>query len=113
MLLSLIGLIFGQIGWLIGTALGTVLNLINSILVYKGTEVSLKESKTGFFLLSYFVRMFLFFVFFAVLVVLQYKLEIDAFKNSFWGMAIAFFPSIMVTVLVQLKYKGGENNGQI
>lgn len=109
---SAIGFAFNQPGWMIGVAIGGLASLVSIYLTFVSSNKTLKESKAGFYLLAYFTRMILFVGLFAMLVVFQYVLEIPVFKNSAWGMFIAFFPSVLVTVIVQLMYKGG-NDGQV
>ena len=56
-LLALIPLFaFGQPGWLIGVAIGSVIEIINLFLLFKGSEVSLKKLKVTMYMLFYFLR---------------------------------------------------------
>ena len=55
-LLALIPLfVFGQPGWLIGVAIGSVIEIINLFLLFKGSEVSLKTLKVTIYMLFYFL----------------------------------------------------------
>lgn len=110
-LLAIIGLVFtilGKPGWLIGFAVGGAVDFIYLWLMNIGSSLSLKESKAGLFLLTYFLRMAVFVGLFALLVVLQYLLHINVFNNSCWGMLIAFVPVTFITIAVQLIYKEKE-----
>ena len=110
--ISSIGFVFNQPGWMIGIAIGGVVSLVSIFLTEVASVSTLRDSKSGIYLLSYFCRMILFVGCFAMLVIFQYRLELPVFKNSPWGMVIGFFPSVFITVVVQLKYKGG-NDGQV
>ena len=114
-LLAIVGLVFailGQPGWLIGIGVGAVVDFVYLWLMSVGSTLALKESKTGLFLVTYFLRMVVFIGFFALLVVLQYVLHIEVFKNSCWGMLIAFVPVTFITIAVQLMFKQKDvNNG--
>ena len=110
-LLAIVGLVFailGEPGWLIGIAVGGAVDFIYLWLMNIGSSLSLKESKAGLFLLTYFLRMIAFVGLFALLVVLQYVLHINVFNNSCWGMLIAFVPVTFVTIAAQLIYKEKE-----
>ena len=106
--LSAIGLFFNQPGWIIGVSIGSLAELVSIYLSDIGSTAALKNSKTGLFLLSYFIRMILFVGLFAMLVIFQYKLGYVVFRNSYWGMAIGFFPSLLITVAMQLKFQKGN-----
>lgn len=106
--LSCIGFFFNQPGWTIGAVIGAVIEIVYLILVDKGSSLALKESKTSLSLMLYFVRMILLVGIFAVLVLLQYSLKVEAFYNSCWGMIIAFAPSTLITVVIQTKYAKGK-----
>ena len=110
-LLAIVGLVFailGEPGWLIGIAVGGAVDFIYLWLMNIGSSLSLKESKAGLFLLTYFLRMAVFVGLFALLVVLQYVLHINVFNNSCWGMLIAFVPVTFITIAAQLIYKEKE-----
>lgn len=109
---SAFGFIANQAGWMIGVSIGGIISLVNIFLTDSSSSLTLKESKPGLFILSYFLRMFLFVGFFAMLVIFDYRLHIPAFKNSFWGMLIGFFPTLIITIAVQFSYKGG-NGGEV
>lgn len=113
---SSIGFIFKQPGWMIGVAIGTLATLVNAILIDIGSTATLRDEKTGIYLLAYFLRMIIFVGLFAMLAFFDFKLKFGAFKNSCWGMFIGFIPSTFVTIIVQLKHESkptGDKNGQI
>ena len=114
-LLAIVGLVFaiiGKPGWLIGIGVGAVADFVYLWLMSVGSTLALKESKTGLFLVTYFLRMLVFIGLFALLVVLQYILHIEVFNNSCWGMLIAFVPVTFITIAVQLMFKQKDvNNG--
>lgn len=110
--ISAVGFIFNQPGWMIGIAFGGLVSLAYIFLTDVSSEATLKDSKPAVFLLAYFGKMILFVGFFAMLVIFDYKLHFAVFKNSFWGMLIGFFPTILITIAVQLKHKGG-NDGEV
>ena len=97
--------IFGQPGWLIGVAIGSAVDFIYIWLMHVGSNLALKESKAGLFLLTYFARIVAFVGLFALLVILQYVLHIETFNNSCWGMLVAFVPATFITIATQLMYK--------
>lgn len=110
-LLAIIGLVFailGKPGWLIGFAVGGAVDFIYLWLMNIGSTLALKESRTGLFLVTYFLRMIVFIGFFALLVVLQYILHVAVFNNSCWGMLITFVPVTFITIATQLIYKEKE-----
>ena len=77
-LLSIVGLVFailGKPGWLIGIGVGAVVDFVYLWLMSVGSTLALKESKTGLFLVTYFLRMAVFVGLFALLVILQYVLQ--------------------------------------
>lgn len=102
-LLSLIGVAFGQVGWLIGVAIGSIIEILNIILLYKGSEMMLKEGRTPLFLVFYFLRMFLFAGGIILCVVMQYVLHIEPFTYSFWGVLIGFTPMQIIVMVVMAK----------
>lgn len=104
-LCALIGIFFNRPGWLIGVGVGTVVELAYIYLVNVSSSLALKESKPGLYILSYFGRMILFIGAFATLVILQYRVKVEAFNCSAWGMLIAFFPSTFITIVTQTKFR--------
>ena len=70
-----------------------------------GSTLALKESKTGLFLLTYFLRVVVFVGLFALLVILWYKFKIETFKFACWTMLIAFAPATLITIAVQMMHK--------
>ena len=104
---SIAGVIFGQYGWMIGVAIGTLVELVNIVLLYKGSEMALKYFKASLFLLMYFSRMVLYIVGILVLVLLQYNFEIHVFDNSFWGFIIGVTPMQAVVIAVMIRTHKG------
>ena len=103
---SCVGLFFNLPGLLIGVLIGTAVEFVFIWLVSVAATLTLKHEKTGLFLLTYFARIILFVGLFALLVILDYRLKIHAFKYSCWAMLIAFAPSTFITISIQLMHKG-------
>ena len=104
-----IGLFFNRPGLIIGAAIGTAVEFFYLWLVSVGATLSLKEGKTGLFLLTYFARIIVFIGLFALLVILWYQLKIETFKFACWAMLIAFAPATLITIATQLMHKEGKN----
>lgn len=102
-LASIVGIVFGQPGWMIGIALGTVVELVNIYLLYKGSELALKHFKASLFIIVYFTRMTLYIAGILVLVLMQYQFNIEVFNNSFWGFLIGITPMQAVVIIVMAK----------
>ena len=102
-LASITGIVFGQPGWMIGIALGTVVELVNIYLLYKGSELALKHFKASLFIIVYFTRMTLYIAGILVLVLMQYQFNIEVFNNSFWGFLIGITPMQAVVIIVMAK----------
>ncbi len=109
--LSCIGLVFNQPGWLIGVSLGSLVEILSIVLLYKGSSEVLKEQKPGIFLLFYGLRMILFIGLIVGLVLLQYKANIEIFTNSFWGALIGYTPMQLIVIIVSIRNRGQANNG--
>ena len=105
---SSVGLFFKQPGWMIGVVIGTGVEFLFIWLVNFGATMTLKENKTGLFLLTYFLRVIAFIGPFALLVILQYVVIVEVFFNSCWGMLIAFAPGTFITIATQLMHKEGK-----
>lgn len=103
-----IGLFFSLPGLLIGAAIGTAVEIFYIWLVSLGATLTLRQEKTGLFLLTYFARIVVFVGLFALLVILDYKLHIQTFKLSCWAMLVAFTPAVLITIAVQLMRKEGK-----
>ena len=103
-----IGLFFSLPGLLIGAAIGTAVEFFYIWLVSIGATLTLRQEKTGLFLLTYFARIVVFVGLFALLVILDYRLHIRAFKLSCWAMLVAFTPAVLITIAVQLMRKEGK-----
>ena len=100
-----VGLFFNLPGLLIGVVIGTAVEFVFLWLVSVGATLTLKEEKTGLFLFTYFIRVALFVGLFALLVILDYRLHIAAFRFSCWAMLVAFAPSTFITIAIQLMRK--------
>lgn len=107
---SSIGLLFHRPGLIIGVTVGTAAEFFYIWLLYVGSALALKESKTGLFLLTYFARVIVFIGLFGLLVVLWYKFNIETFKFACWAMLIAFSPAVFITIATEMMHKG-RNNG--
>ena len=108
--LSCIGLIFGQPGWLIGASIGMVVSAINVVLLFKGSSFALKSYKASLFLLFYFARMLIYVGMTVLLAYLDISLKILAFKNSVFGLLIAFVPMVIIVVVVMTREKKNVMN---
>lgn len=106
-LASIAGAVFGQFGWMIGVVIGTIVEVVNLFLLYKSSELALKETKSSLFLLLYFVRMIFYVAGILVLVLLQYFWHISFFDNSFWGFIIGISPMQIVVIIVMARSKKG------
>ncbi len=102
--LSFIGFKFGQYGWTIGIATGTVLAILSTVMVFKGSDAAIRENKTGLYLLCYFLRMLLFIGIMVVFALLQYKIKNEIFNFSIWGALIGYTPMFILLIVGQ--YKG-------
>ena len=100
-----IGLFFNRPGLIIGAAIGTAVEFFYIWLVSVSSTLALKESKTGLFLLTYFLRVVVFVGLFALLVILWYKFKIETFKFACWAMLVAFAPATLITIAVQMMHK--------
>ena len=102
-LASIAGAVFSQFGWMVGVAIGTVVEIVNLFLLFKSSELALKETKSSLFLLLYFVRMLLYVAGILVLVLLQFFWHVSFFDNSFWGFIIGISPMQIVVIIVMAK----------
>lgn len=109
LLASSIGLFFNRPGLIIGVAIGTAVEFFYIWLVSVGSTLTLKEGKTGLFLLTYFARVIVFVGLFALLVILWYQFKIETFKFACWAMLIAFAPATFITIATQMMHKEGKN----
>ena len=101
--LSFIGFAKGEPGWAIGVSTGTIIAMVSTLLVFKGSEFAMKENKTALYLLFYFIRMVLFvgvMVFFALM---QFKVKNDRFDNAIWGSLIGYTPMFVILIIGQIK----------
>ena len=111
-LLALIPLFaFGQPGWLIGVAIGSVIEIINLFLLFKGSEVSLKKLKVTMYMLFYFLRMVLFLAGILITAIFSFGFTsllepVPEMANSIWGVVIAYAPmQVIVFVVMKLNHK--------
>lgn len=100
LLVSIVGFFFNQPGWFIGVLVGTLVELANVVLLYKGSENVLSQTKALTFLLYFSLRMLLVLASFILFAVLDFKLHIQAFRNAIWGELIGLGPMEIVVVLV-------------
>ena len=103
---SIVGLFFNQPGWIIGVVSGSCVELINIVLLYKGSSEILKNEKPALFLLFYALRMILFIGLILVLVLLQYKVKLEVLNWSFVGALIGYTPMQIVVIVVTLIHRG-------
>ena len=111
LLLIIVGVVLAILkkpGWMIGFAIGSLVDFFYIWIMNLGSTLALKESKAGLFLLTYFARIVVFIGLFALLVVLQYVLHVEVFNNSCWAMLIAFVPVTFITIATQLMHKNEE-----
>ena len=108
--LSTIGLFFNQPGWFIGVFVGTLVELVNVILLYKGSENVLNQTRTATFLLYFSLRMLIVLGTFILFAFLDFKAHIPAFHNAIWGELIGLGPmEIVVTLVASLSNKKASN----
>jgi len=100
-----LSLIWHNTGWIIGAAIGTVIEVINVALLYKGSGAALKNMKAWVFILFYFTRMFLFIVGVLICVLAQYIWKIHAFDYAFFGILVAYTPMQIIVCAVMNKEK--------
>lgn len=98
-LLSLIGVFFNQIGWLIGVVLATIAEIIFLLIQSKSTEILLKENKAGIYILFFILRMLVVVSFGVVIVLFEFKFPQAFLKNSIFGYLIGVFPISIITIL--------------
>ena len=93
-------------GWLIGIAMGSFIEIISIILLYKGSEIALSSFKAWHFLLFYFTRMTLFLAGMVVAALLQYGIAsfapVEVFKYALWGVLIGYAPMQIVVIAVMM-----------
>lgn len=96
--ISVVGIFFGQPGWMIGVAIGGVIQLINVVLHFKGAEFVLQQEKMGLFLVAFFARMFLIICALVLCIVLDRVAGIGAFKNAIFGVIIGLAPMEIILI---------------
>lgn len=99
-----------QPGWLIGVGIGSVIEIANIFLLYKGSEIAMKTLKSAIFLLLYFSRMALFLVGLLLVAMFQfgflaYVQPLWAFKNAIWGVLIGYTPMQIIVIIVMVRSK--------
>lgn len=108
MLISIVGVVFGQYGWLIGIACGTIASVISTFLMNKASEWALTGNAPFLFILCFFARMILLTGFLVLAALLQYVFKVEAFNYSIWGVIIGYTPMVLVTIIMQVV---GNKNG--
>lgn len=103
MALSCIGLIWGEVGWLVGAAIGTAVSALNVVLLFKGSSFALKTFKASLFLLFYFSRMLIYVGMTVLCAYLDFTLHVGAFHNSIFGLLIAYLPMVIIVCVVMSK----------
>lgn len=101
--LSCIGFVYGQYGWAIGIATGTVVALLSTVMVFKGSDAAIRDNRTAIYLLCYFLRMILFIGVLVLFAILQYKMKVEVFYFSIWGALIGYTPMFILLVVGQIK----------
>jgi len=96
-----------QPGWLIGVGIGSIIELVNIVLLYQGSKTVLKTFKPMMFLINYFFRMILFMAGFVLTAMLGFGLTgvmepIAQFKYSLWGVLIAYTPTQFIIILAMI-----------
>ena len=102
-----------QPGWLIGVAIGSVIETINVVLLYKGSKYAMTTLKAGWFLIAYFLRMTLYLGGFVLTAFLGIGIAwggtivevIEPFRYSIWGVLIAYTPCQVVIIISMLVRK--------
>lgn len=102
---SCLSLIWHNTGWIIGAVVGTVIEIVNIFLLYRGSSNALRDLKAGTFILYYFLRMFVFIVATLLCVLAQYIWKIHAFDFSFFGILVAYVPMQIIVSVVMSKEK--------
>ena len=87
-----------------------VVSVVNVVLLFKGSQFALKTYKASLFLLFYFGRMLIYVGMTVLLAYLDISLKIGAFKNSVFGLLVAFVPTVIVVVIVMTKEKKNVMN---
>lgn len=100
LLASITGFFFGQPGWFIGVLVGTLVEIVNVILLYKGSENILSETKTLSFLLYFSLRMLIVLITFVVFAYFDFKAHNPILHNAIWGELIGLGPMEIVVVIV-------------
>lgn len=103
MALSCIGLIWGEVGWLVGAAIGTAVSALNVVLLFKGSSFALKTFKASLFLLFYFSRMLIYVGMTVLCAYLDFTLHVGAFHFSVFGLLIAYLPMVIIVCVVMSK----------
>lgn len=100
-----LSLIWHNTGWIIGAVIGTLIEVLNVALLYKGSSYALKNLKAWVFILFYFSRMFLFLIGALICILAQYIWKISAFDYSFFGILVAYTPMQIIVCVVMSKEK--------
>ena len=101
--LSFIGFIYDQTGWAIGVSTGVFVSMVSTVLVFKGSDFAMRETKAGLYFLFYIARMILFIGIMVFFAIMQYKVENHHFDYSIWGALIGYAPMFVILIVGQVK----------
>ncbi len=108
-LIALIPLFLGQPGWLIGVGIGTAIELLNIVLLYKGSDLITNSNKPFLFIFPYVLRMILYVSGFVLTAILGFGFmglaPVPAFAYSLFGVLIAYTPMTIIVIVVMYKSK--------
>lgn len=100
-LFSLIFLIWDMWDWIVGVAIGSVIEIICVALLYLGSDLSLKDKGYAFFALFFALRMLLYAGGIIVSALLTYHFKIKAI--NVFGVLIGYAPMQIVVIIASLK----------
>lgn len=101
--LSFIGFAYGQTGWAIGISTGTLLAMVSTLMVFKGSDSAIRDNRPGLYILFYFLRMVLFVGVMVLFALMQYKVKNANFNYSIWGALIGYTPMFIILIIAQIK----------
>lgn len=116
LIMLIVSITSGYYGWLIGAAIGSVTELINIVLLYKGSDAIVSAKKPMLFIVFYMLRMALYAIAFIVCVIFGFRNDffntpfVPAFEYSIWGCLIAISPLQIIVIIVYYVAKKGIDN---